>query len=185
MALVGASGQDRIVDAMEMAGTVRPVGKGHARREDAGASVMFEQFAVQVPDLAFQLAQGAAADRGGAIEAAHLRAGTDAGRAQVAFRFQAMEERIERAGAQAIPVMGQFLDDAQTEDRLLGSMMEDMEADEAADDVTIYFRYRHATTSIMPIDIGATADLPAADAMSHGHSTGLEPTMASPTASIP
>jgi hypothetical protein len=120
-------------------------------------SVVFKEFAIQFPYLSFELMERFPPARGGAIEAAYLRTGAYRLRLKVAFRFEAMKDGVEGARAQLIPMMGQFLDDAQSEDSLFGGMMEDMKADEATDDVTIYFRYRHAVVSMYPKHPSTTA----------------------------
>lgn len=109
---------------------------------------MFKEFAIQFPHLSFELVERFLPARCGAIEAAYLRAGAYRRRLKVAFCFEAMKDGVKGAGAQFIPMMGQFIDDAQSEDRLFGGMMEDVKADEATNDVTIYLRYRHAVVSM-------------------------------------
>jgi len=111
-------------------------------------SVVFKEFAIQFTYLPFELKQGFPPARRGAIEAAYLRTGANRRRLKVSFRFEAMKDGVEGAGAQLIPMTGQFFDDAQSEDSLFGGMMKDVKADEATDDITIYFRHRHTVVSM-------------------------------------
>lgn len=55
-------------------------------------------------------------------------------RAQIAFAFEAVKERIEGSGAQPVAVPSEFLDDSQSENRLLRRVVEDVEADKSGID---------------------------------------------------
>jgi hypothetical protein len=134
---------------------------------------MLEEFAIQFTHLPFELVESFPSTRSGAIEAPFLGSGAYRCRTQVSFLFEAMENGVEGAGAQFISVMGQFLDDAQSEDRFFRSMMEDMKANETANDVTIDFRYRHATLSLYVLDAGAKENPISADIMVHVYAADI------------
>jgi hypothetical protein len=75
-------------------------------------SIMLKELAIQFTDLTLEFMQSLASTWCGTIEATYLRASAFKLRTEIAFLFEAMEDRIKGAGAHFISVALQFLDDA-------------------------------------------------------------------------
>src|SRR3989475_10672301 len=85
----------------------------------------------------FRRFQRHAAARRGAVHAPHLAPDRLPGRLQIALPLQPVQDGIERPRTERIAVASKLRDDSEAEDRLLGGVMEDVEADEAAIEVAI------------------------------------------------
>jgi hypothetical protein len=59
------------------------------------------------------------------------------GGSQIAFSFQAVQQRLERAGADAVAVAGQFFNHTEAEDGLLGRVVQDVQTDQAGVEVAV------------------------------------------------
>ncbi len=66
---------------------------------------MLEKFAIQFTHLPFELVERLPPTWSGAIEAPHLGSGAYRCRMEVSFLFEAMEDGVEGAWAQHIPMM--------------------------------------------------------------------------------
>ena len=81
--------------------------------------------------------------------------------AQIALLLQAVKQRIQTPGTDAVAVPRQFLDHAQPEDRLFDGVMQDVQADQAGVQIAvggnsfaIGFRFRHSITNLVIFNRG-------------------------------
>src|SRR5579883_3444645 len=101
-----------------------------ARSLNRTPSIVFEQFAEQFADLDLGVPQGPAPQGRRPGDAAEAGADPPPDRPQQALPFEAVEDGVERARAQAVAVAAPLLDDPQSEDLLPGRVAEEMQADE-------------------------------------------------------
>ena len=100
------------------------------------------QLAVQFVDFFVGLVEGLMAGGGDAVDAA-AATGDDLFRGvQEAGGFQAVEERIEGSGADAVAVMGEFVHHGESKDGLVGRVDQHMNPDKAVEKLALRVRHR-------------------------------------------
>lgn len=100
-------------------------------------AVPFGQLPEQLPDLALGICQRGSAFIGNFVHASLVAPGALMMRAQITLLLQTVEHRIHRARAELVTVVSQLLDDSQPEDRGLGGVVQDVQADQNALEVFV------------------------------------------------
>ena len=106
-------------------------------RVEISSLLTFDNFPEQLTYLALGRFQRPLAERGSPINLSQRFAVPFFGRTQVTLFLQSVQERVKASGANSITVTRQFLDHAKAEDRLFGSVMQDVKPDEARIKITI------------------------------------------------
>src|SRR6476469_6796303 len=103
-------------------------------------SVAFKHFAEQLLHAVPRRNQGLAARRRRAVDAAVASAVQYLLRSQVAVPFHAVENRIERAGAEPVAVARELIDHCLAVDGAFGGVMEDVQTYQACIKISIMHR---------------------------------------------
>src|SRR5436309_5189983 len=119
-------------------------------------SIALDELAEQFANLTLRGRERPAPRRCGAVHAPHrlsvaLRSGF-----QIPFPFEAVQDRIERSQAEFVAVARQLFGHAQSEDRLLGRVMQDVQADQPRVQVPVrhvLLGHRRISPSIVDIEL--------------------------------
>ena len=106
------------------------------------AGMVFVEFVVELVDLGAGAGEGSAAGGGDGVDAA-TAAGDVAERGfEEAGVLEAVEERVESSGADAVAVVSKLLHHGETEDGLMRRVGEHVDADEAEVKFTLVFQHK-------------------------------------------
>src|SRR5579871_75438 len=91
---------------------------------------VLEEFAKQFTDALFGCLHGLAANWCGGIDAANFAIHPVLARLKQTLTFEAVHDRIERAGTQAVPMTRELLNHSQAKNGLLAGMVKNMQSDQ-------------------------------------------------------
>jgi hypothetical protein len=113
------------------------IAKGRRVAREAGASLVFEQFAEQFLDLGLCGDERAPAYRRRPVDPTRVAAVAVFGRLQVALRLERVKNRIQSACADTVAVPGQLFYHPQAKNRALLRVMQKMKANQAGIEISV------------------------------------------------
>ena len=110
--------------------------------------MLFVQFAVQFIDFFFSSFEGSFSGGRDLVEPSTVTVDAIECRAQHARSLQSMQKGIECAGADAVAVMREFLHHGESEDGLLRSVQQHVDADETVEELALLIYHKDKYTSV-------------------------------------
>lgn len=110
--------------------------------------MLFVQFAVQFIDFFLGSFEGSFSGGSDLVEPSTATVHAIEGRAQHARSLQSMQKRIECARTDAVAVMREFLHHGESEDGLLRSVQQHVDADETVEELALLIYHKNKYTSV-------------------------------------
>ena len=105
--------------------------------------MLFVEFVVELVDFVSGLFEGAFSGGGNSVDPASSSFDAIEGGTEKAGTFESMQKGIKRAWSDAVAMVLEFLHHGKTEDGLMGSVKQHMDADEAIEEFAFLIRHEN------------------------------------------